>query len=197
MVQYELSLRRKYMAEKSEQNKDSDQGGFVKNWVIPFLVAIVLTIFIRTFIFQTTLVDGLSMYPTLDDGDMLIATKIPYYFNDTKPGDIIIFESPINSDEIFIKRVIGLEGDDIRISNGHFYVNGKKLEEDYLPDDVQTYAAYDKESSWKLEEDQVFAVGDNRSNSTDSRIFGPIEKDSIEAKAVFRIWPLSKFGVVD
>lgn len=185
------------MAENSEKIKDSDKGGFFNNWILPFIVAVILTILIRTFIFQTTLVDGLSMYPTLDDGDMLIASKIPYYFNDPKIGDIIIFKSPFDKNEIFIKRVIGRGGDDIRISEGYFYINGKKLEEDYLADDVKTYAAFDMDESWRLEEDEYFAVGDNRSNSTDSRIFGPIDEDSIEGKAVFRLWPLNKIGVVD
>ena len=169
---------------------------FFKDWILPIIVAIILAQFIKKFIFQPTKVEGLSMYPTLDEGDRLISTSIPYYFNKPKQGDIIIFKSPYNDQEAYIKRVIGVEGDNIRIEDGSFYINGKKLEEPYLDKSVNTYPSYNGINTWKVGDKEFFAVGDNRDNSSDSRDFGPVSKDEIIGKANFRFWPIDKIGVV-
>jgi signal peptidase I len=147
---------------------------------------------------QTVHVLGSSMYSTLHDNDLLVASKISYKLHPPQRGDIIIFKPPNDDVRDFIKRVIAVPGDRLRIDHGTVYINGQVLQEPYLPE-RWTY-----NNSWPatgqdylLPPDHYFVMGDNRNHSSDSRVFGPIDISSILGKAEVRIWPLQQAGLLN
>jgi signal peptidase I len=172
------------------------------------ILAAVLYIVISVAI-QTVHVIGLSMYPTVGDKDLLIATKVDYMVGSPHRGDIIILKdpttdptSPDGPPRDFIKRVIGVPGDRVLIRDGHTYVNGRLLEEPYISPEPWTYV-----NSWPnnptgdpqgflLQPGQYFVMGDNRNHSEDSRFFGPISRDEIVAHVQVRILPLDRIGLM-
>ena len=167
----------------------------VWGYVVCVLIAIALALAMRAFVFQITLIIGESMMPTLHSGDRVITSRISYILNEPKTGDIAIFRAPDHTDEVYyVKRIIATEGDTIKISNGKVYINGQELAEDYLGD-VATTGDIDT----IVPADHVFVMGDNRSNSLDSRYpsISFIADDTIIGKAVIRILPLADFGAIN
>lgn len=167
------------------------------------LLAIALYLVIN-FVIQTVHVIGSSMLPTVDDGDYLIATKIDYRLHAPQRGDIIIMRDPYDPTKDFIKRVIGVPGDRILIRGGQTYINGRRVAESYVnPNEPWTEnadwppAQSSDPNGLLLGSDEYFVMGDNRNHSSDSRVFGQIHRDQIEAHAWVRVLPLSKFGPVD
>jgi len=149
---------------------------------------------------QTVHVIGLSMYPTLDNDDYLIATKLDYRFHPPQRGDIIIMRDPYDPSKDFIKRVIAMPGERLLIKGGHVYINGRLLTEPYLPSQEQWTVNDNWPASGDGEGDVVpanefFVMGDNRNHSSDSRMFGFVRSDQIEARGLVRIWPLGQFGI--
>ena len=190
----------------SRQRSGDSPKSLVAELVEVAVLALALYLVI-TFAVQTVHVLGLSMFPTLDNNDYLIATKIDYRFRDPQRGDIIIMRDPYDSSKDFIKRVIALPGDRLLIDRGKVYVNGRLLNEPYIRQDEP----WSNNSDWPtanvpgctpgqactLPPHQYFVMGDNRNASSDSRIFGWIARDRIEAHAWMRIWPLTAIGFVD
>ncbi len=172
--------------------------------VIEVVVLAVGLYFVITFAVQTVHVLGLSMVPTLDDGDYLIATKIDYRLHNPHRGDIVIMRDPYDSSKDFIKRVVGLPGESILIQDGHVYINGQLLNEPYLrQDEAWTVNANwppagsaDAGQPFRVPAGEYFVMGDNRNASSDSRLFGPVQRDAIGAHAWIRIWPLNHLGPV-
>jgi len=160
---------------------------FVKSLVI----AIIAAMLIITFVFQTVSVDKTSMYPTLKPNDRLILEKVTYYFSKPEKGDIIVFKYPKDTREKFIKRVIGVPGDKIKIENGILYINDEKQDETYINEPMTGDFP-----ETTVPEGTIFAMGDNRNNSLDSRdsSVGFIPYKLIIGKAVFRIYPFSSMG---
>jgi signal peptidase I len=161
------------------------------------VVLAVILYFGISFAVQAVHVEGLSMFATLDNDDYLIANKIDYRFHPPQRGDIVILRPPTNNSTDFIKRIIALPGERLLIRDGVVYINGHRLEEPYLPDawTQQTNAGKWSEGSGAvIPPNQYFVMGDNRNRSQDSRFFGPIDRDRIDGKAWFRIWPLDHFG---
>ncbi len=164
--------------------------------VFEVVVLAVILYFGISFAVQAVHVEGLSMYATLDDNDYLIANKIDYRLHPPQRGDIIILRPPTDNSKDFIKRVIALPGERLLIRDGVVYINGRKLDEPYLPE------AWTTLNNWPtngadgsvIPANEYFVMGDNRNRSQDSRIFGPISRDRIDGKAWFRIWPLTTFG---
>ena len=161
------------------------------------LLVLLVAYLIVTFVGQRTQVSQSSMEPTLSDGDHLIVDKISYRIGDPKRFDIIVFPFQYDKDTYYIKRIIGLPGETIRIdADGTIYVNGKALDESYGKEVIQNpgRAAEDV----KLGDDEYFVMGDNRNNSSDSRdpAVGSIHRKDIIGRAFIRIWPLSKFGIL-
>lgn len=153
-----------------------------------------------TFAIQTVHVEGPSMYPTLDadSQDYLIALKLPYRFGAPQRGDIIITPDPSDPSTDLIKRIVGVPGDRIASRNGQIYINEHLMVEPYTnhsehPDD--TWPASGQEVT--LKSDEYFLMGDNRNHSRDSRMFGPVKRSQILARAWLRVLPLSRFGPVD
>lgn len=147
-----------------------------------------------TFAIETVHVIGLSMYPTLNNDDLLIASKIDYHFHPPQRGDIVILKPPFGQNDL-IKRVVGVPGDRFEIRDGHVYINGRLLDEPYI-NPCEPWTTNSNATEQIIPTGYFFVMGDNRNHSSDSRAFGPIRNDDIEARAWVRIWPLSSFGFI-
>ncbi|HXM71967.1 MAG TPA: signal peptidase I [Candidatus Dormibacteraeota bacterium] len=164
--------------------------------VAEVVVLAIILYFGISFAVQAVHVEGLSMYATLDDNDYLIANKIDYRLHPPQRGDIIILRPPTDNSKDFIKRVIALPGEKLLIRDSIVYINGRRLDEPYLPEAWTTLNNWPQTGSdgQVMRSNEYFVMGDNRNRSQDSRIFGPIGRDRIDGRAWFRIWPLNHFG---
>lgn len=160
------------------------------------VVVLVITYLIVHFVGVRTEVIGTSMTPTLENGDNLIVEKLSYRFGDPQRYDIIVFPYPENPKKHYIKRIIGLPGETVQIMDGHVYINGELLDEDY-GNAVMNNAGVAAEPV-VLGSDEYFVLGDNRNNSEDSRYaaVGNIKRSDISGRAWLRIWPFKSFGVL-
>lgn len=168
-----------------------------KDWIESIFI-IMVAIFINTCIFNVTYVKGDSMNPTLEEGDRIVLKKYEAILNteEYNKEDIVVFKSPIEGDKrSFIKRIIGIPGDIINISDGRLYVNDEYVKEAYIEENSFTESLIYGEN-YKVLEDEVYVIGDNRfpGGSNDSRSFGTISLKEIKGKLVFRIFPFSKIG---
>jgi signal peptidase I len=136
-------------------------------------------------------VDGASMEPTLVSGEYVIVSRLSYRLGAPQRGDIIVFHYPRDPKEEYIKRVIGLPGDMVEVKDGKVFVNGQQLQESYL--NVKT----NYQGSWTVENGQLFVLGDNRNNSSDSHDWGTVPMDYVVGKAVLVYWPPPDWGLVD
>jgi len=136
-------------------------------------------------------VDGLSMEPTLHSGEFVIVNRLAYRLGQPKIGDVIVFHPPTDPEQEYIKRVIGLPGDEVVISKKQVRVNGRLLDEPY----IAAPPRYD--SSWTVPQDSLFVLGDNRNNSSDSHAWGPVPMQNVVGKAVVVYWPPSDWGLVE
>ncbi|SDW25441.1 signal peptidase I [Paenibacillus sp. CF384] len=163
----------------------------VRDWILTLGVAMVAALLIQNYAFAQTEVRNISMQKTLVEGQRLIEDKISYRFESPHRGDIVIISGP-ESDKRLIKRVIGLPGDVLNITgDGHVILNDRPLEEPYIKGLTFSNGL---EMPYTVPANTVFVMGDNRENSQDSRVLGPIALSSLEGRAVFRLWPLNKFG---
>jgi signal peptidase I len=156
-------------------------------WVKTLFSAAVYAVLIVTFGFQVARVEGLSMAPTLDDQDRLIVNKAIYRIFEPRRGDIVMLYYPLNPDKSFVKRVIAEEGDTVRIIDGRVYVNDIPLQDDYVKPD---FRSHDDWGPQVIPEGYDFVMGDNRSNSSDSRSWGMVPKKYIIGKVQIRWWPV-------
>lgn len=180
-----------------ENNNKNNNKNETMEWIKSIITAIVIAVLIKTFVFNSTYVLGNSMYPTLKEKDRLFAVRVPLYFSGPTRGDVIVLEAPDNADKDYIKRVIALEGDTVRILEGNIYLNGELLNEPYI--DIDSYTHIYNEDTWVVPKGQVFVLGDNRLEgaSKDSRYFGCISLDSIKGITGFRYYPIDKrFGKI-
>lgn len=191
----------------------------VREIVETLLLALVIFLAVRLVVLNFR-VDGLSMFPNLDDGEMLLVNRNAYArfsFNDVlnvlpgedrpdgdilfefdppERGDIVVFDPPVrNADKPYIKRVIGLPGDRITFRNDTVLVNGEPLAEPYIEDGITSCDGNDRCNA-TVGEGEVFVLGDNREHSEDSRAFGPVDVDAIVGKAWFGYWPVDDIGLV-
>lgn len=182
----------------SEEQQKQDPNKSTKSTVLSYVIWVgVLAWFLITFVAQRTDVNGTSMVPTLEDGDQLICDKISYRFHDPERFDIIIFPYKYQKNTYFIKRVIGLPGETVRIDyDGNIYINGEILDEKYGLEKM-TYPGI-AEQEITLGDDEYFVLGDNRNVSEDSRYpdVGLIKREDIIGRAWLRIYPFSKFGLI-
>ena len=166
---------------------------FVVEWVAVLLVAVGVAVAVRTYVVQTFFIPSASMEPTLMIGDRILVDKLAYHLHSVDRGDIVVFRKPpgeITAPDVkdLVKRVIGLPGETISSPNGQVDINGKPLNEPWLPKGTITTGIRKQ----KIPPNYYFVMGDNRSNSEDSRYFGPIPRSLIVGKVVFRIWPISR-----
>jgi signal peptidase I len=162
-------------------------------WIGLVVLALLIALLIKTFLFQAFFIPSESMVPTLKVHDRVLVNKLSYKLHPVHRGDIVVFKAPEGSDpgiDDLVKRVIGLPNETVSGHGGHIYIDGKELSEPYLPRGVSTGAF----SPVTLKPDHYWVMGDNRDNSKDSRVFGPITKGNIVGRVFFRIWPLSRIG---
>src|SRR5690349_2672583 len=160
-------------------------------WLRDLVISLAISAFIIVFLYQPVKVEGTSMMPSLDDQERIFINKFVYRLEPIQRGDIVVFRYPRDPAKSFIKRVIGVAGDHVRIEDGKVYLNGKLVSEDYVP------RAYEDERSYSeiiVPPDAYFVLGDHRSLSNDSRDFGPVDASYIYGKAVFGYWPMEKVG---
>jgi signal peptidase I, bacterial type len=155
------------------------------------IIAIIAAFLIITFVFETVSVDGHSMDPTLNHKDRLIVEKVSYYFRAPKPGDIVVIKYPADPKEKFIKRVIAVGGDRVRIENNKLYINDVPKNEPYILE--KTMNDFNQVT---IPQNTVFVLGDNRNNSRDSRYsdVGFVDYNMVVGRAALRIYPFSRFG---
>lgn len=153
--------------------------------LIPYVVIIIVVVLIRTYIVTPVRVDGPSMNPTLQNGQILLLNKTNKKY---KRMDVVVFQY---GDERLIKRVIGLPGESVLISDNTLFINGKEIE-DYRPDVETANFKYDE----VIPEGYYFVLGDNRYNSSDSRVFGLVSEEDIKGTASIRIFPFTKIGKI-
>ena len=135
-------------------------------------------------------VDGDSMVPTLVSGEYVVVNRLSYRLGDPQRGDIIVFHFPRNPSEEYIKRVVGLPGDVIEVKDGSVYVNGQLSNESYLN------LKMNYTGRWEVPEGQLFVLGDNRNNSSDSHDWGTVPMDYVVGKAVLVYWPPPEWGLI-
>lgn len=165
----------------------------LNTWARDLLFALLVIFFIVIFLYQPVKVEGGSMEPGLEDQERIFINKLVYRWESISRGDIVVFRYPRDPRKSFIKRVIALPGDRVRISYGHVYVNGKLVQEDYVPEEFLDTRSY---PDTPIPESSYFVLGDHRSMSNDSREFGPVPRRYIYGKAVFGYWPMEKLGVL-
>ena len=160
-------------------------------WVRDLLVSLAISAFIIIFLYQPVKVEGTSMMPGLEDQERIFVNKFVYRLEPIARGDIVVFRYPRDTSKSYIKRVIGVAGDRVRIENGQVYVNGDPVAEDYVPADYADARSY---SEITVPKNTFFVLGDHRTMSNDSRDFGPVNERFIYGKAVFGYWPMEKMG---
>ncbi|RFU60758.1 signal peptidase I [Peribacillus glennii] len=178
---------------KSEINKE------IISWLKSFLFAAGIAFIFHTFIFTPVKVHGESMMPTFTDENRLVVSKL----SKIQHFDIVVFDAP-DSDEKYIKRVIGMPGDTIKVKNDVLYINGKKFDEPYLKANkekipgnatlTEDFTLKNYTGEYKVPAGKLFVMGDNRLYSNDSRIFGFIPMDSVIGEAKFQFYPLNQLG---
>lgn len=171
-----------------------------KNWlrevlevVIP---AILIFLVVRTFLFETRTSPTESMMPTISVTDRYIVEKVSLHFRAPRRGEILVFRPPAGAQmrSDYVKRVIGLPGDMVTVKSGTVYVNGKALDEPYVP--AENRAKEDFVAPGRVPPAHLFMMGDNRNNSEDSRYWGFLPYRNVEARAVLRVWPISRIGAM-
>ncbi|TCP70680.1 signal peptidase I [Baia soyae] len=175
---------------RSRRNRGEGNGkgkSAYRDWAIALIAALALALLIRGFVLEPFHVSGPSMQDTLASNDKVMVNKLIYKVRDPKQGEVVIFHSKDKVD--LIKRIVALPGETVEVKNNQLLVNGKEVKESYLGSSTKTTDF----APVKVPNGQVFVLGDNRSNSTDSRVFGPVSTSEIVGKASFVYWPMSHF----
>jgi signal peptidase I len=162
-------------------------------WLRDLVISLAISAFIIIFLYQPVKVEGVSMMPSLEDQERIFVNKFVYRLEPIERGDVVVFRYPPDPSKSYIKRVIGVAGDHIRIDGGQVYVNGEALDEGYVPPAYTDARSYPEIT---VPPDSYFVLGDHRSMSSDSREFGSVNQTFIYGKAVFGYWPMDKLGRV-
>ncbi len=167
--------------------------GVMHSWLRDLVVSVVASALIIIFLYQPVRVEGTSMLPMLEDQDRLFINKLAYRVGEIRRGDVVVFLYPHDHEKSYIKRVIAVPGDDLKIDHGRVYVNGAPVEEPYVP---KRFADDRSQPEMTIPAHEYFVMGDHRSISSDSRDFGPVNRELIYGKAAFVYWPMDQAGVV-
>jgi signal peptidase I len=167
--------------------------GAMHSWLRDLVISVVVSAFIIIFLYQPVRVEGTSMLPVLEDQDRLFINKMAYRVGEIHRGDVVVFLYPHDHAKSYIKRVIALPGDELRIDHGQVFVNGRKVIEQYVP---ARFSDDRSQPEMAVPAHEYFVMGDHRSISSDSRDFGPVDRDLIYGKAAFVYWPMDQAGVV-
>jgi signal peptidase I len=169
-------------------------------WIKAIIIAGIIAFIINTFVFSLVYVDGTSMNPTLKDAERLVLNKTAYLFKGPEHGDIVVFHA--NSFDDYIKRVIALPGETVEMRQDQLYINGQVVDEPYLDElraslNGKGMVLTEDFGPITVRDGYLFVLGDNRRNSTDSRLLGSISKTEMSGKVSIRVWPLNAIGKVD
>jgi signal peptidase I len=191
--QFDTTISRR--ARRERRSNDSKKGG---GGVLEFLIILVVSFvlvfgFVRPFVVEAFWIPSASMVPTLKYGDRVLVNKFIYRFTEPERGDVIVFKSVQGDDQDLIKRVVGVPGDEITVRGGRLFVNGEPQQEPYVNKKYPDRSFY---APTTVPKDHVFMMGDNRANSQDSRVFGPVPKENIEGEAFLRFWPPDRIGLL-
>lgn len=176
-----------------DDSKSKKRSGGMSSWLRDVVISVAVSAFIIIFLYQPVRVEGTSMLPVLEDQDRLFVNKLAYHVGEIHRGDVVVFLYPHDHEKSYIKRVIALPGDDLKIDRGQVFVNGKRLLESYVP---LRFADSRSLTEFVIPDHEYFVMGDHRSISSDSRDFGPVDRDLIYGKAAFVYWPMEQVGVV-
>jgi signal peptidase I len=163
------------------------------SWVRDLAFSVLIAVILIVFIYQPVKVEGTSMMPTLTDQERIFINKFTYHFGlgDIERGDMVVFWFPLDQTKSYIKRVIGVPDDVVRIEAGQVYVNGQAISEPYVPEEYRDRVTWEEH---RVPPGEYFVLGDHRSSSSDSRTWGFVKRDAIYGKAVFVYWPLKSMG---
>ncbi len=175
------------------RTKSSSVRSVLVVWLRDLLISLAISCFFIIFLYQPVKVEGTSMMPGLDDQERIFVNKFVYRLEPIERGDIIVFRFPRDPSKSFIKRVIAMPGDRVRIDDGQVYVDDRPIQEDYVPQAYRDRRSYPETV---VPPDSYFVLGDHRNMSNDSRDFGPVASSYIYGKAVFGYWPMDKMGRV-
>ncbi len=170
------------------EGKKSVVGEFFES----IIIAVVLATLIRLFLFQPFFIPSGSMEPTLRPGDRIIVNKIIYRLTEPRRGDVLVFRYPLDPQKDYIKRVVGLGGETVGARNGELIINNQVVPEPYLPAGL----AFNDFGPIQVPGESFFMMGDNRNNSQDSRVWGPVPANHVVGKAVLIFWPLNRIGLI-
>lgn len=165
------------------------------SYIKVIVIAVILALFMRTFLFNIVRVQQTSMYPTVKPNDIILSSSLYRFKKDFKRGDIVVFKSP-SENKMLIKRIVGLPGEKVEIYDGSIYIDGKLLEEKYFKEKPYTLSPT---SEFEVQADELFVLGDNRSpdGSVDSRTFGPIKIKNIRSHPFYRIFPINSKKLIN
>jgi signal peptidase I len=180
---------------------------WLREAIVVVVIAVLVAVLLRTFVVQTFFIPSGSMEPTLQVGDRILVNKLSYHLHGVGRGDIVVFSRPpaenCGGPEVndLVKRVVGLPGETLTLSGGSVYVDGRRLDESWLPASEQGVTRpgpggtlYSLQHAYRVPANDYFVMGDNRTDSCDSRFWGPISRSLIVGKVEMRVWPLSSIG---
>ncbi len=185
-------IKKTRMKEEEKSSTLQTVAEFVWEMIKTAVTVVIVVFLIKTYVFQLFIVDGQSMEPTLHHNQMLLVDKLSYNIRDPHRGEIIVFQKPNESSSInFIKRIIGIPGDKVSIRDNSIFITNEnnqdvRIQEEYLPDDIITNGSHE----YTVGTNEIFVLGDNRTNSQDSRVLGAINEDLIVGRALFTYWPV-------
>lgn len=188
----ESNNNEKYYLSGSERHFWQKASEFIWEMVRVAVISLAIIIPVRYFLIQPFYVKGASMEPNFYDHEYLIIDEISYRFNQPQRGDIVVFKYPKDPKQFFIKRVVGLPGERVKIEDNKIYIDGTILNEAYLDSGAETVLALRGYGDVVLGSDEYFLLGDNRSQSLDSRSFGPVKREYIIGRTWLRGWPFNR-----
>ncbi len=165
----------------------------VRAWIRDIVVSLAIAGVVIVFLYQPVKVEGNSMMPELADQERIFINKFIYRFENIERGDVVVFWYPLDPAKSYIKRVIGLPGETVQFVNGEVFVNGRRLPEPYVP---LEYRDRQNLGPIHIPPDEFFVLGDHRTSSNDSRVWGTVERKYIYGKAVFVYWPVGQLGIL-
>ena len=179
----------------SQAGKDLHSGGTMlpdlRSWVRDLGVSLILAGIVIVFLYQPVKVEGTSMMPRLVDQERIFINKFVYQLGPIHRGDVVVFRYPFDPSKSYIKRVVGLPGETVRLVSGTVFINGRKLEEGYVGEEFRDRQSH---APLVIPSDQYYVLGDRRNSSNDSRVWGPVPQQYIYGKAVFAYWPVDRLG---